>query len=369
MKRNLSRLLAIGALALALGPVVDAQNRNDDGGAFARSLDLQTTLRNIDTNREAAASHLLAQWDSYVNQDLYDLRSELGPVIARAPAWQVYGAALAGDLHSMISVLRGTKSAAAYINAEKGAEPKTAAGFDRADPLVLGDTNNQLVFTPIAPCRVVDTRGSGARTGILAANTSRSFDLTTSAFTSGQGGAAACAGLPSFSHLGWAVTITATGYTGDGWFTVYPFGGAVPTASVLNFDTSVYAVASGANLTGCFGCADDITVVSAAAASHVIIDVVGYFGEATAATSAVTRVAGTAGNLAAGGQTFFNGGTCPAGTQLVSGEVDHDQGDLTVGEFSRVGAAMSFWMVNNSGGASQVRPYSVCIETPVQALP
>jgi hypothetical protein len=122
------------------------------------------------------------------------------------------------------------------------------------------------------------------------------------------------------------------------------------------------------NVTGCVACADDIRVKASGHSTHVVIDVVGYYRDAAATGSTVTRVAGTAAPLAAGSAGFFDGGACPAGTQLIGGEVDHSGTDVAVGEFRQDGtdAWWTFWMINNETYSTNVTAYSRCLDTPVQ---
>jgi hypothetical protein len=266
----------------------------------------------------------------------------------------------------MGDVLRGRVGAGALINTLD--EPQAKAF---ASPLNnLGETTSQLVFTPIPPCRMVDTRGTGARTGILAANTSRTFDLTTDGYTKGQGGqTSGCTGLPSVSHYGWAVNITVTDYTANGGLQVYPSGGTVPATSLINYFPGAYALANNGTVTGCYLCSDDITVRAFGAATHVIIDVMGYFERATTTgllASAVTRVAGTAVTVSAGSQAFVTGGACPAGTLLIGGENDFSGADVAIGE-SRQTSTTSWimWMINNDSAGRSVTVFSRCMDTPV----
>ena len=55
----------------------------------------------------------------------------------------------------------------------------------------LGSNNKDLVFTPIDPCRIVDTRLAG---GKVLAGTTRSFDVTAVSDYTFQGGAASNCG-------------------------------------------------------------------------------------------------------------------------------------------------------------------------------
>ena len=322
-----------------------------------RSNEVMSVIANIDANKAAAADQLLKEWQANLDPNVYDVYEELGEAAASAPAWQLYGAALTGDFGKAASILRGRQGAGATINSISAPQAKIARGFGRATANLVGDTNNSLVFTPIAPCRVVDTRGAGARTGLIPANGLRSFDLTTSAFTSGQGGAAACPGLPSFSHLGWSVNITVTnGYVANGGLKAWGFSAAEPNASVINFTpASSGGIANGLTLTGCFGCGDDVTIRSFGDGTHVIIDVMGYYEEAVGTQLAVTRLAGTATPLVLGTVTI-SGADCPGGTTLVGGEMDDTQTTTSLADFF---AAGSHWVaeVRNTSASGTATVY------------
>jgi hypothetical protein len=266
----------------------------------------------------------------------------------------------------MLQVLRGTRNAGPHIN---GA---AATGRAQPTPLVIGEDDNQLVFTPIAPCRVVDTRNSGARTGAIPANTSRVFDLTSDAEFDGQGGGPfPCPGLPSFSHLGWSVNITVFNfYTTYGGLKAYPFSGSEPNASVINWVPGLNgALANGVTLTGCLGCVDDIVIKAFSEATHVIIDVMGYFREATANTATVTYMAGASTPIAGNSSINVNGAACPAGTLLVGGGsaptsfavfmVADNPGSLT---------STTTWVTafhNSSASAASAIVESICMDAPI----
>lgn len=373
--------LVLAAMLALTGAVASAQSQDPQSMTAQRSWAIQDQLRRIDADREAFVNEFLSQWQTYLDPLTYDVWTEVKPLAMKAPAWQLYGASLVGDFKTMVQVLTGMRGAGQYINSLSAPQQKVftspivprfevAAAGDAA-PAAIGDFNNQLVFTPIAPCRMVDTRESGARTGFMPANTSRAFDLTTTGYAKGQGGATSgCTGLPSFSYLGWALNITVTGYSGYGWLTAWGYTGTEPTASVINYSPTEWALANGVTLIGCDGCTDDIVVKAWYAGTHVIIDVVGYYQNATSgAASTVTRVAGTPVTIGNGARDFVYGGDCPAGTRMIGGEVDHGAGDLAVGAFHQDTATRwAFWMINNSGVSAGVTAYSKCMDTPVKVF-
>jgi len=122
-------------------------------------------------------------------------------------------------------------------------------------------------FTPLTPCRVVDTRGSAGPTGgpALQPNGSRDFLLT----------GAPC-GVPA-DALAVAANVTVTGATTAGSVRLGP-AGTTPTLDTLSFSAG-QTRANNATL-GLFGSpAGTVTAVSgfASGTAHLVIDVAGYY--------------------------------------------------------------------------------------------
>jgi len=366
----------VGLVLLALPALARAQARDaaDAARQAERSRAIQAALAHVDAHRAEFVRELLMEWSAYVDPAIYDLFGTLEPIALRAPAWQLYGASLVGDFATMVRILRGEEGAGPYVDALAG-RPEALRAHQPAWEVVEPDafptdTAANLVYVPIAPCRVVDTRGAGARQGVIPANGSRAFDLTTAAFTSGQGASGPCPGLPASGPAAWSVNLTVTGYSALGGLKAWGFGGAEPNASVINYAPGVAALANGLILTGCVGCADDIVVKAFTAGTHVIVDVTGFFRPAEVASSFVTRVAGTTTAVPAGGRQYVNGGSCPGGTRLVTGEADHVGSDVSLGE-SEIASASTwrYWIINNDPFAVNVTVYSRCLDTPIRAAP
>lgn len=345
-----------------------------DEAAIQRSLDIQTQVARIDQDKEAFIREFIANWTTYVNRSplFSNSAKELLPLMRAATPWRLYAASLVGDYNGMVQVLRGEVPAGKVINALFAPQPRTVPGSaltvnSRSPiPLALGSTTSQLVFTPIPPCRIADTRGAGARTGILSAGVARTFDLTTDAFTKGQGGSASCPGLPGFSFYGWSVNATVTGYSTTGFLAVYPFGGSVPATSLVNFGPALPAIANSGTMTGCYGCNDDINVV-ASASTHVILDVYGYYevptGYATGLT--VTQLAGTPTLVAGGALEGISGGACPAGTKVISGAQTNLSGPtntILTSDHSISGSNWYEYVKNTGTVATTVIVYSICAD-------
>ncbi|HEX6739657.1 MAG TPA: hypothetical protein VF310_15360, partial [Vicinamibacteria bacterium] len=150
-----------------------------------------------------------------------------------------------------------------------------AAAKSGPSPLALGDTDADLVYTPVAPCRIVDTRIGG---GIIAGGTQRSFRATGSGFT-GQGGSAGSCGIPVGATAVF-INMVAVNPAGPGDFRVFPAGGSLPTASILNY-TNGLNLANGAIVTICDpsggACPNDFTIQADVSDAHLVADVGGFF--------------------------------------------------------------------------------------------
>lgn len=286
--------------------------------------------------RAQAARSFVARWGGYFekvyNQPVERWAVKQGQVIGRADPANIRSAMTKSTLEAAMMALRGhdmsDDKAIDYIATR---EQKGLAG-----PMALGDLASDLVFVPLPPCRIFDTRSSG---GALASGGTRNFD--TYPFGGGnfsyQGGTASgnCDMVPDAAAV--VINIAAPLSTVGGFLTVYPYGTTRPLASNLDYSAGELKnneiVAKSAN--GAW----DITVY-AHGATHVVGDVVGYFirPQATAlncvdtadtnVTVAANATANAVAPACAAGYTqtatncesstwqmpfvFFSGGTCSA---------------------------------------------------------
>lgn len=138
-----------------------------------------------------------------------------------------------------------------------------------------------LVYYPVTPCRVVDTRcAPGVATEfcpLLAApngtpamignGTPRSFKMR------GNCGVPTTATAVSLN----ATVLPQTAVPGNFFLTLWPSGGAMPVVSTLNFTESDTAIANGA-IVPISTAANDLTAFTATFdTAHLIIDITGYF--------------------------------------------------------------------------------------------
>jgi hypothetical protein len=156
---------------------------------------------------------------------------------------------------------------------------------------ILGQSDRDLLFTPITPCRILDTRlpmGGGP----LIAGTQRAIQVTLKC------GIPVGASAVMFNFI-------AVNHTGAGNLQAWAWTPAVPpppNASILNFNGSLN-LANGITVPICdpsqFACDFDLLIRANFTTTHVVVDTVGYFRRfptgqasftATKATSATTVI-------------------------------------------------------------------------------
>ncbi|HEY3172309.1 MAG TPA: hypothetical protein VGK86_07000 [Thermoanaerobaculia bacterium] len=132
-----------------------------------------------------------------------------------------------------------------------------------------------LQFTAVQPCRIYDTRpGSGVQgqgTGPIAAGQIRDIDVSH--------GAAPNCGIPPQARAV-VMNFIAVAPAGQGHLVAWPFGTSMPNASILNYaNVAGLNIANGVVQPVCGpGCTHDLSLVPGVSATHVVIDVLGYFG-------------------------------------------------------------------------------------------
>lgn len=163
------------------------------------------------------------------------------------------------------------------------APPDATAAVTAAAPVAAAAvgalTSSELQFVPVAPCRIVDTRAGG---GKLAAGSSRALFVGGTTGFAPQGGTAGGCGVP-LAAKAVALSITTTEATGSGRLIAWADGAAQPVSTALSY-------LSAGNMTGNpivpTSTAGKIRLASVKAATHVVIDVAGYYVAPMVATIA-----------------------------------------------------------------------------------
>ncbi len=164
-------------------------------------------------------------------------------------------------------------------------------------PSALGDAGSDLVFTPVAPCRIVNTTVAG---GVIPANTKRAFFVNgnVAGTFETQGGQAGGCGIPD-DATSVEMNFVAVGPSGAGDLRAFPFSaaGTAPNASVINYASLPgLNIANAVNQPVCnaavVSCPFDLYVQADAASTHLVVDVVGFYRKAdTSRTRSFVTVA------------------------------------------------------------------------------
>ena len=154
-------------------------------------------------------------------------------------------------------------------------------GLGETTAPVLGASDSELVFVPLNPCRVFDTRLTG---GLLPAGAFRSYRVAGTDL-SAQGGNASGCGIPLGATVpvatAVALNLIAVSGQGYGWVSGWEFGASPQTASLINF-SNVGPPLDVANMvilpiTGVASQTHDISLQVFNSAVHLVADVTGYF--------------------------------------------------------------------------------------------
>jgi hypothetical protein len=173
--------------------------------------------------------------------------------------------------------------------------PATRAQHFRAagDDLGIGDVSADIIFTPLTPCRLIDTRLAG---GTFVANETRHYDLIGPANYASTGGNPAGCGIPATTTPVTSTTygnrvrslvlnLTAVLPSANGNLRAWPTNQAVPLASVLNYSPTMYAVANGIALQTCDAAvgagtpclSGDLSIRADTGGTDLVVDVLGYY--------------------------------------------------------------------------------------------
>ena len=171
----------------------------------------------------------------------------------------------------------------------------------------LGNVNADLVFTPITPCRIVDTRTAG---GVILSGVTRPFKGVATSYTA-QGGSATNCGLPTTASIAaLAVNLLVIVPTGEGWIAAWPVGTTMPLVSNLNYKAGD-VLANSAILKINTTTADFNLYTTTT--THFVADVTGYYSRpvATALDCGTTNFTTTAVAAGATASAFPTACTAP----------------------------------------------------------
>ena len=142
----------------------------------------------------------------------------------------------------------------------------------------LGDSAADLVYTPVTPCRIVDTRAVAG--GRLIPGAQRDFLVSGTQSFDTQGGTTGGCGIPDNATAA-MLNFVAVTPSGPGDLRAWPYGQPVPLASIVNYaavaglnlaNGAVVALCNSATTT----CTFDVSVQADASATDLVVDVIGF---------------------------------------------------------------------------------------------
>lgn len=226
----------------------------------------------------------------------------------------------------------------------------------------IGSLSSDLVFTPIVPCRIVDTRNAGAGGAIIGGSPTapnpRVFKGWAANYTA-QGGSPTNCGLPQTSNIAaLSVNLVVVGTAGDGWIAAYPVGATLPVVSNLNYGAG--AVLANSAILKINQTTNDWNLFSTQT-THFVADVTGYYSMPVATALDCTTVAGVSTTLpASSANTYAPAPACASGYTKVGVVCGTSSNDNRILGFTLSGC----FSANASASAATVTTSSVCCRIP-----
>lgn len=222
----------------------------------------------------------------------------------------------------------------------------------------MGDIASDLVYVPVTPCRIADTRVAG---GVITQGATRGFDVTAVSNFSFQGGDATNCGIGAAgSFAAVALNITVVSPTGDGYVTAFPFGTTMPLAATMLYKSGV-TLSNFAILKLDQGASANEMSVFSTRQTHVVIDVVGYFTASAIGSLSCVTTAQTTNAVAAGGTSNAVAPACDAGYSETATYCSSTSWDMPF-VFVNGGTCSA---KNNGAGSADLRASRRCCRTVV----
>ena len=360
--RTTAYVLGLTLAASALS--ASAQSASGQPGAVARgslpAAPVAAGAKASPKERAALTKQLVNKWGAYV-QRVYNVpvgvwAQRMAPMLGKADGDNLRNALQRDTFEGAMAELGGTGDRLSDDQMITRFASKTASAGSIGTK-TLGALGNDLVYTPVAPCRILDTRSTAA--GAIAANATRSFiAINASNFTS-QGGSSTNCGTLGLNATAVAINLTAVTPSGAGYATAYPFGTTQPVASSINYTAG--AVVNNAlivqipNPLSSF----DFTVYSFAQSQYVA-DIVGYFAPPVATALQCTTTGNTIVSVAAGGQQNVVAPACPSGYTQTATNCESQTWQMPFVYFKDGVCSAQ----NNSASAAELRASRTCCRVP-----
>ena len=305
------------------------------------------------TPRGQAVHDIVLKWAPHV-QETYKVNPTawakgMASTFAKADAATLERAALATNFDAMNAVLLGTSAKSSA---------KTVSGTQAITPTALGDAASDLVFVPVTPCRIIDTRVAG---GAIAANTTRNFDVTATSTYSFQGGSATdCNGVGSSGSFAAAViNFTVVTPSAAGYITAFPYLGTQPLAATVNYTAGDIRGNLAIVKLDQSSASEELSVYSFAQ-THLVADIVGYMITPAATALQCTETANADLVIAAGATGNAGAPACAAGYTQTATNCETTSWEMPIVYFQSGTCSAR----NNSASSATLRASRTCCRVP-----
>jgi hypothetical protein len=230
--QSLALLLAglSASAAFAAAPV-------SGGGARNAAIAQEATVSLSPAQRGQLAREFVRKWGHYVQRvyktDVGTWSRRMVPQFTTADSDNLRSALKRNTFEGALAALGGSGHRMSDEQVITKLAKEQTAKANRAGIKTLGSLANDLVYTPIAPCRIVDTRSTPA--GPIAENATRNFVSINQANFTSQGGSSSDCGTQGLNATAVALNVTAVTPTVAGYATVFPFGSTRPLAATVNY--------------------------------------------------------------------------------------------------------------------------------------
>jgi len=364
----------IGAMALVIGPFgISHLSVAGETGGIAGSVDqTEVAFNAVMENRDSMISEIIEGLRIYAEDANYDAswEMEMTAALQNADNESLFAAYNARDYTSVVAAVSGKdfdKEMLLAAYEADGAPPAVnkESGRQAISAEVLGSTTHDFVYKPITPCRIVDTRVAG---GIMGAGSTRSFNAHGNTAT--QGGTV-CNDPPSDARA-YMLNVTVTQPVAGGHVRIYPVGAALPNASIVNFSAG-QTIANGIITKGGYIMGHDF-VIYAGAATHVVVDLMGYFDPPERTLPDTYIVKSAAIPIAVNTYANVYSPNCPSGYRLMSGGAHntstYGRVVISMADTSSTGENINVrrWRCGyrSVGGASTATCFGYCVRIPGQ---
>jgi hypothetical protein len=268
--------------------------------------------------RRAQFEQFVSRWGTYVQQ-VYGIDAQvwarrIASEFLHADAGNVQQAMTRNTIEGAMASINGYGHRLPDDQAKRP-WPETSLSASGLTLPLLGSVGFDMVYTPIQPCRVVDTRFTGA--GPIATSGTRSFRAAGAANYTSQGGSATNCGMNGQIPGAVVLNVTAVFPTGPGHAIVYPFGSAQPTTASVNFVAGAIVNNSIITQVPDPAGASDFTIFTTAQADYVV-DIVGYFDSPAATPIECLTTPETSVDVAVGNVGSLAAPACAVGHTPVS---------------------------------------------------